>query len=61
MILGYQYLETCKMNSIETSNFKISSRNKTTFPVKHAMILLDRIYWVAYYLVSNGRDVWARN
>lgn len=49
------------MNSIETSNFKISSRNKTTFPVKHAMILLDRIYWVAYYLASNGRDVWARN
>lgn len=41
------------MNGIETSYFKISARNKTTLPVKHAMILGDRAYWMIYYVASN--------
>lgn len=46
------------MNCIETSHFKISARNKPPLPIKHAMILWDRFYWVIYYVANNKRAIW---
>lgn len=48
------------MNCIETFHFKILVRNKTTSPVKHAMILQDRAYCVIYYVAHYKRAVGIR-